>query len=72
MVNWTQPGTFIVRATPSNICGTGSASSQIVNVKTSPQNLNIQGDTVSCLGSSSYTLPNITDGIYSWNVSGGR
>ncbi len=71
VVNWNQEGSHIIRVTPSNICGTGSPSSKIVSVSTSPSKEEISGDTVACIGSSSFSLPNFNGVNYNWSLSGG-
>ncbi len=71
VVNWTQSGSHIIQVTPSNICGTGNTSSKIVNVSASPSIGSISGDSVACLGSSSFSLPSIPGSIYLWSLSGG-
>lgn len=71
IVNWNQEGSHIIRVTPSNICGTGSPSSKIVSVIASPSKEEIIGDTLVCIGSSSFSLPSLNGVNYNWSVSGG-
>lgn len=71
VVNWTEAGTYVIRVTPSNICGTANPSSQIVSVSAQPDTAVISGDTLVCVGSNSYTMPSINNATYNWSISGG-
>jgi len=71
-VNWTTAGTYILTASPSNICGIGTPRTVTINVVNVPQQpTSIIGIDTVCIGSQSYLTTPQTGVNYAWTLSGG-
>jgi hypothetical protein len=72
VVAWNTIGTFQVRLTAQNFCGTSPVSTLSVRARTLPQMQPlITGDTLTCLGSRAYNILPEAETNYSWNLNGG-
>ena len=71
-INWTGTGTHTLVVTPSNSCGNGTALLKTIDVGNVPnQAAVITGNGNICLGSQTYTIPNIAGETYTWTLSSG-
>mgnify|MGYP006269595755 CR=1 FL=1 len=71
-VQWTIPGTYLLRVTPSNQCGSGPPRTASVTVVATPaQPDSISGLDTVCQGTQVYSLPSQPSVSYTWTLSGG-
>lgn len=69
-INWTTPGIYTLSVTPFNDCGSGAAQSLTIDVRTIPSApSSITGDTLVCVGTEIYTVPNDPTVNYNWSLS---
>ena len=74
-VNWTQVGTYILTATPSNDCGLGTARNQMITVLDIPNQpstitTTATNDTLACLTTEVYLIAPQSNINYNWSLSG--
>ncbi len=72
LVRWTQSGTFLLKATPLNGCGDGTASQYRITVADRPGAGFTGADTVCRLATEQYQAAAQTGRRYYWQVSGGE
>ena len=71
-VTWATPGTYTVSATPTSLCGTGTAGTYSVTVTQSAVSAGaISGNASVCLNTTPTYSISSSGGTYTWAVSGG-
>ena len=74
-VNWTQTGTYVLTATPSNDCGLGTPRSQTITVLDIPNQpstitTTATNDTLACLSTETYSVSSQSNVSYNFSLSG--
>ncbi|MFC2136855.1 T9SS type A sorting domain-containing protein [Bacteroidota bacterium] len=70
-IEWTDTGNFTLSVTPSNKCGDGMARSLDIKVSDIPMiPEGFLGDTVTCIGTSGYSVANSLGVNYTWKING--
>jgi hypothetical protein len=71
-VNWTTAGTHTLSVTPSNICGSGTATTLQITVNDVPtQPTGFVGNINACQTLEGYSIAAVTGVNYAWSLSGG-
>lgn len=71
-VRWTAANQRTLTVTPSNPCGTGQAFTKPINVQSPPeQSSEITGPTIAALTTEEYSVTNVPNVNYQWNIEGG-
>ncbi len=70
-INWSVPGFYTLRVTPTNACGSGLSRSIKIRVKDIPSLPSIIGNKQVCLGTNAYNISAIPEENYTWSISGG-
>jgi len=71
-INWVSPGTFILSAAASNVCGSSNNTNKIIYVDTLSNLLStIAGPSPSCQDTGSYSVSFQTGSTYNWILDSG-